>query len=157
MRKEKFKPGVYEPKNPHKFTGSATGGTRAVYRSSWELRVFLFLDSSPYIACWSSESVVINYTFAGKMHRYYVDVYFEAVDINGLRKKFLVEIKPYEQSIPPVPPKRMTAASSRTYTAKALTYQQNVAKWKAASKYAKQHGMDFFVLTERNASFLVKS
>lgn len=157
MRKEKFKQGVYTPKNAHKFIGSATGGRGAVYRSSWELRIFLFLDSNPYVLHWGSENIKIPYVFAGKTHLYYPDLFFEVVDKNDVHKKFLVEVKPYDQSVPPTPPKRMTAASSRTYTAKALTYQQNVAKWKVASKYAKQHGMDFLVLTERNASFLAKS
>lgn len=157
MRKDKFKQGVYNPQNPQKFIKSATGGSSAIYRSSWELRIFLYLDTNPYVIRWGSELVVIPYVFAGQTHRYYVDLYFEVVDKNDVHKKFLVEVKPYDQSVPPIPPKRMTAASSRTYTAKALTYQQNVAKWKAASKYAKQHGMDFFVLTEKNASFLAKS
>jgi hypothetical protein len=155
----KFKQGTYVPKNPMKFKGSAVGHGKAVYRSSWELKVMLYLDQCSSIIAWGSELIWVTYVnpMDGKTHKYFIDLYFEAIDKEGNIKKFLVEIKPHSQSIPPVKPKRMTEASSRTFTSKALTYAQNQAKWKAASEYAKNRGYTFFVLTEKNAAFLVKN
>ena len=44
--------GVFRPTNPQKYIGNAN---RIVYRSSWEKKVMIKLDTSPDIIKWSSD------------------------------------------------------------------------------------------------------
>ena len=66
-------------------------------------------------------------------------------DKNGKIQEAIVEIKPYEQTQPPKAQKRKTKA----WEDKVTTYVINVAKWKAAKKYAKKKGWKFSILTEK--------
>ena len=50
--------GIYKVKNPNKYRGDFTN---VVFRSGWELKVFIWCDNNPDIKEWSSEEVVIPY------------------------------------------------------------------------------------------------
>ena len=131
--------GRYTPKNKGKYLGDYT---KIVYRSLWERNVFRWLDDNPDILKWNSEDVVIPYVCGtdGRRHRYYIDIYFEAK--NG--KKYLIEIKPKKETMPPKPPKRKT----KRYLSEQLTYVKNQSKWKAATEFAKDNGVEFYVWHE---------
>jgi len=103
-RLNSWKQGKYEAKNPDKYKGSLP----IIYRSSWEHRVFYFLDHNPSILEWASESIVIPYVYQldNKQHRYFIDVNFIVNDRHGNQKRYLIEIKPLEQTLPPQPPKK---------------------------------------------------
>jgi len=63
------------------------------YRSGWELKYMVYLDSNPDVVSWSYEKVVIEYISnqkTKKIRKYYPD--FEVEYIDG--KKIIVEIKP---------------------------------------------------------------
>lgn len=141
-RDPRFKQGIFKPKNPKKFLGEM-----AIYRSSYELRFFRWADENPNVLEWSSESIIIPFIspIDGKGHRYYVDNYCVLREGNTI-KKYLIEIKPSTQTKRPVATKNKKPAS--------LIYEQtkwivNQAKWEAATKYAKQKGLEFIVLTEK--------
>ncbi len=50
--------GRYKPKNPNKYKGNPSN---IIYRSSWELTVFRYLDNNPAIIKWSSEEFFVPY------------------------------------------------------------------------------------------------
>tara|TARA_B100000683_G_C12509770_1_gene560273 strand:+ start:8289 stop:8735 length:447 start_codon:yes stop_codon:yes gene_type:complete len=131
--------GRYKVKNYKKYKGDPT---KVIYRSSWERAVFRYLDGNEDILEWNSESYVIPYRCRtdNRMHRYFVDIYFKYK--NG--KKFLVEIKPKYQTVPPKKPKRQT----KKYLAEVNTYLKNVSKWEAADRWAKDRGYHFQVWHE---------
>jgi hypothetical protein len=61
-------------------------------------------------------------------------------------KEYLVEIKPYVQTLEPKRPKKIT----ESYVNTVKTYLINSAKWNAAKKYAEKQGMSFIVITENH-------
>lgn len=138
--------GVYKLKNPKKYIGNPDNIT---YRSSWEQKAFIWLDTSPKIIRWNSEEVVVNYLskLDGRIHRYFVDLYFEVKDKEGNIKKILAEVKPYAQTVKPVEGK-----NRQTYINACITYQRNIDKWKYCREFAKSKGLDFVLLTERNTN-----
>ena len=131
--------GRYKVKNYKKYKGDTT---KVIYRSSWERSVFRYLDGNDDILEWNSESYVIPYLCRtdNRMHRYFVDIYFRYK--NG--KRFLVEIKPKYQTVPPKKPKRQT----KKYLSEVNTYLKNVSKWEAANKWANDRGYHFQVWHE---------
>ena len=146
MSKAGWKQGKYEPKNPDKYKGTLP----IVFRSSWERRVFYFLDLHPSVITWGSESVVIPYIYQvdNKQHRYYMDVDFIITDKDGLQKRYIIEIKPHDQTIPPKSPKKQTPKAMQRYNQSVLAYQKNQDKWIAAEAWAKKNGYIFSIWTE---------
>lgn len=133
--------GFFRPKNPKKYKGDPT---QIVYRSSWEFSLMRKLDSSPDIARWNSESIIIPYTSPvdGRYHRYFPDLWFEKVS----GEQFLIEIKPKQQC---ESPKRKNQ-SEKTFLREVATYSVNQAKWESAERYCKKRGWTFQVLTEKD-------
>ena len=130
--------GLYKPQHPEKFKGDIKG---IVYRSSWELKYLRMIDTDPNVVACSSEEVIIPYRdYNGKLRRYFMDFYVKYAD----GREILVEIKPYIQTIAPVPGKK----KRKTLMREALTYGINQLKWEAARKYAAKKGWEFVILTE---------
>lgn len=134
----KFSQGYFQPSNPKKYVGNGY----PIYRSSWEKRVFIWLDKHPSILKWASEPIKIPYQnpFNGKINNYIPDLMVEFVDNNSKHKVLLIEIKPITQSL------EEYAKSKRDR----LTLKLNQAKWDAASKWAKRNGVEFKVMTEKD-------
>lgn len=147
MSKNGWKQGKYDLKNPSKYKGTLP----VIYRSSWEHRVFYFLDNNPAIIEWASESIIIPYKSQvdNSMHRYYIDVNFIANDRQGNQKRYLIEIKPYEQTIPPKTPTKRTPKAVQRYNQAVLTFQKNQDKWLYARAWAKNNGYIFDIWTEK--------
>lgn len=105
-------------------------------------------DHNPNIVSWGSESVVIPYQnpLTGKVSRYFVDFNVTLRDKNGDYKKFLIEVKPHAQTIPPSQQTRNTKALAR----RQAEYIKNQAKWKAATEWSQKKGCEFLVLTEKH-------
>jgi len=82
----------------------------------------------------------------GEKHRYIVDFYAELVD----GTKLLIEYKPYEHTIPPIPPKKQTKKSREQYEFALRRWAVNQAKWAAAKAYAEKIGVKFAVWTEQH-------
>lgn len=145
-----FKQGYYQPKNPNKcvLTEQSLDSKGNFYRSSWEKRAMMFFDIHPGIVKWSSEPFSIPYfnSVKNKVSNYYIDFFVETS--NG--KKFLVEVKPKKETIPPVYPKKKTPKGIANYNTAILTYTVNLAKWEAAKKFCEEKGLEFMILTEDN-------
>lgn len=132
------------PKNPKKYTGRWP----IIPRSEWE-RIFMqWLDMNPSIIEWKSESNYVNYydPVRDKYRRYYPDFFVLVHDREGGTIKYLIEIKPHKETVPPRYGKK---DSQKTKVHKQATYLTNKAKFKAAKEYCKKMGYNFKILTEK--------
>lgn len=135
--------GRYTPSYPDKYKGKVND---IVFRSSWELVAFKFVDHEPNIVAWSSEEVIIPYRGVdGRPHRYFMDLWIVARQADGTFKKFLVEIKPSSKKLPP---RKSAGKRDDVFMREVLEYQTNQLKWEAARAYCKSHGMEFIIWTE---------
>jgi hypothetical protein len=146
------KKGNYIPTNPEKVILVENDQNRGsiIYRSSWE-RIFMhWCDVTESVIKWASEPFPIPYIKPTdfREHRYYIDFYFEAKSSNGYTKKYLIEIKPKHETLPPKPPKRKTEKSMENFQKRITTYQVNQAKWDSARKFANMNNMEFKIITE---------
>jgi hypothetical protein len=140
-----YKQGIYTPKNPKKYRGDSNN---IVYRSSWELRVFKWMDDNEYVLEWASEECVIPYKSPvdNKYHRYFPDIWARISGSDGRTKTYLLEIKPAAQATEPKVKKRIT----KQYINEVCTWGINQAKWKAAREYCLDRSWEFKVLTEKD-------
>lgn len=131
--------GRFVPKNSSKYLGNPE---KIFFRSSWELKLFQWLDTTPAVLQWASEEFSVPYLhpFDKRVANYYPDALVVYKDKFGNIKKEIIEIKPYKETV--LTPK----ASDQDKYALAV----NQAKWKAAADFASQQGMSFRVLTERS-------
>ena len=104
----KFHQGYYSPINPNKYIGKGP----IVYRSGLELKFMRWCDKTDTILRWSSESIPIPYydTIQKKKRHYYVDNFVEIQEGNII-KRYLVEIKPYKQTLEPNQSKKRKKSS----------------------------------------------
>lgn len=129
----------FSPVFPEKYVGDPTN---IIMRSSWETQFANWCDKNPSIIKWSSEETIVPYRCPtdNKIHRYFVD--FKITTVNG--KTYLVEVKPKQQTMPPVYPGKRT----QKYLTESVTFMKNQAKWKAATEFAKDRGWEFKIITE---------
>lgn len=138
----KYSRGIYKLKNPGKYAGNKS----PEYRSSWENRVFQWMDETPQVISWASEPIKIPYinplkpNVNGKPNFYIPDILFMYIDKSGNKVTELVEIKPVSQTL------IEKAKSKRDLMAFAV----NQAKWDQARSWCQQRGLTFRILTERD-------
>jgi hypothetical protein len=142
-RTVKFKQGIFRPNYPEKYKGTLP----ILYRSSYELKYFRWCDHNPAVISWGSESIIIPYQnpLTGKVSRYFVDSNITIKTKNNELKKYLIEIKPSIQTMPPKPGKNTRALLRRQ-----AEYVKNRAKWEAAAQWSKKKGYEFTILTEKH-------
>lgn len=141
----KYYKGRFSPRNPKKYMGDPT---KIIYRSSWELRFFRYLDDTEGVISWSSEELCIPYRspIDSRLHRYFPDVIMKVRQKDGSIRTFMVEIKPLAQTLEPVVQKRKT----KRYINEVITWGVNDAKWKAAQEYCADRGWEFKKITEND-------
>ena len=107
-----------------------------------------YLDTSRSVISWSSEEIVIPYKspIDGGWHRYFPDFYVKVSNAKGLVERYLVEVKPESQTMPPERRKRMT----RKYLNEVATWGINSAKWEYARMVCAKKGWKFLILTEKS-------
>lgn len=139
----RFKQGFFKPQNKDKYLGDPT---KIYYRSSWELKFMYWADSHSGVIKWNSEGVVIPYIKPTdqKSHRYFMDFYIEYKNRSGKIIKEIIEVKPSSQT---KPPRKKRSGKSNLY--EQVTYAVNIAKWQAATKWAKKRGIKFRIMTEK--------
>ena len=137
----------FVPIFPEKYTGDPTN---IIMRSSWETMFANWCDKNPSVLKWSSEETVIPYRCPtdDRIHRYFVD--FKVKFKDG--RVFLIEVKPYKQTMPPEFPGKRT----QRYLTESLTFMKNQAKWKAATEYCKDRGWGFKIITEKELGLTTK-
>jgi hypothetical protein len=107
----------------------------------------VWCDNNANIKEWGSEETVIPYVSPvdNRVHRYFPDFYVRARTRNGRTQKFIIEVKPLAQTVPPKKKSRVT----KRYLSEVTTYAVNDAKWKAAREYCADRQMKFLILTEK--------
>jgi hypothetical protein len=132
--------GKYKIKNPEKYKGDHRN---IIYRSSWELRVFNYMDRNPDVIKWSSEEIIIPYKspIDGRKHRYFPDVWMKTK--NG--DVYLIEIKPFKETVEPKKRSRIT----KQYLYEVRTWGINSAKWDAARDFCADRNWKFKIITEK--------
>lgn len=136
-------PKKWKPKlNPKKYEGDITN---IIVRSSWETYFLNWCDYDDKIISYSSEEIVIPYLseIDNKIHRYFPDAKIKVRTNNGV-KIYIIEIKPYNQTIP------SKAKRKDRFLNEMKVYTVNKNKWAAAEKWCKQRGYEFKILTERD-------
>lgn len=155
-----YQTGEYSLQNPGKYKGTK----KPVFKSSFEHRVFYWCDMNLNVVEWAYEPFSIDYLFEleesakqiekdltdGKQHKYYPDIVAKIKLDNGTTETFILEIKPFSQTIRPTEPKKKTKKSMNKYLNTLQEFLKNAKKWEYANLYAKQHSMKFQVLTERS-------
>ena len=140
----KPKKGKFKPVNPHKYNGNPT---KIIYRSGLELKVMMRFDHDPQIIEWSSEEIVVPYRCKtdNRIHRYFVDFVIKVQQSNGKIKTYMVEVKPYAQTLEPKKGKK----KQKTFINEVMTYAKNFSKWQAAKEYCKDRNWEFQIITEK--------
>ena len=135
--------GKFKPQNPLKYKGDPGN---IFYRSGWELKLMFKLDHNPNVIWWRSEEIALPYRSPvdGKIHRYFPDFLIKVKESNGSIKKYMIEIKPLKQTVPPPKPKRQT----QKYIAEVYEYAKNQSKWEAAKDWCADRGYEFKIITE---------
>jgi hypothetical protein len=142
MAGKHYKQGYYTLVNPSKYVGDPA---KVCYRSSWELELHKFFDNNTRIVRWSSEEIAIPYLKPtdGKLHKYYPDYWVEYINKDGEILREIIELKPIAQT-------RLPRGNSKHKLYEHLQLTVNLAKWRAAEAWCKQHGMKFRIVTERS-------
>jgi len=148
-----YKQGRYICQNPDKYLGDLD---RVYYRSSWEQKLYYYLDLNNRVLKWSAENVTIPYEInengSWSTHRYYPDAYCEILMPNGNTNNVILEIKPwseYRNLEPPKEPQTKTMKSLRNYEYALKTFHKNIIKWQAAKTFCEKRGIEFFIITEK--------
>ena len=136
----------FTPNNPNKYSGDPTN---IIMRSSWETRFAMWCDVNPSVFKWKSEETVIPYICGtdNKIHRYYPDFLVNLKNKEGILQTIMIEVKPKNQSIPPMLKEGQTTKNKK-YIREVILWGKNEAKWKAAQEYCKDRGWSFQVFTE---------
>ncbi len=135
----RFSQGVYKVKNLNKYLGN----NMPRYRSSWELTFMMFCDNNPSIQQWASESIKIPYRdpLTGKQTVYVPDFLIYYLDKNLKKHAEIIEIKPANQTL-------KERVGKNPYNQ--AQYVKNMAKWSAANEWARNHGIKFRVINEKD-------
>lgn len=136
--------GFFKPKNPTKYKGDPTN---IIYRSRWELKLMVYLDSHPDVLQWGSEELIIPYKspIDNRVHRYFPDFVVRKRSMDNKVETVVIEVKPAAQTKPPTPQKSRT----RKYINEVHTWGVNSAKWKAAKEYCDDRMWKFIIMTEK--------
>lgn len=137
--------GKFKPKNSQKYLGDPTN---IIYRSRWELKFMMYLDSHPNVVQWGSEELVIPYRspIDNRVHRYFPDFIVKKRNPEGKIETVVVEIKPKNQCSPPQV--QTGKKPTKRYINEVMTWGINSSKWQSANEYCKDRGWKFEILTE---------
>lgn len=146
---DKFHQGEYKLKNPNKYLGDPRD---IIYRSSWEYKFMLYCDLNEGVLKWGSETIKIPYiTRDGHRKNYIPDFYLETVNKNNplYNNKFLVEVKPEEQTREPVIPKTISEKRLKNLEYQIQQWNINKHKWAFAIEWCRGRGIQFWLVTEQ--------
>jgi hypothetical protein len=143
--------GKFYPKNPKKYIGNVDN---IIWRSTWELKLFKYLDENENILEWSSEELSIPYIspIDGRKHRYFPDVVVKARTHDGSTRTMMLEVKPLDQT---KEPKKQTKKTKR-YITEVTTWAVNQQKWKMAEEYCADRDWQFKLITEKELGIKYK-
>ena len=137
--------GFYKPIHDEKYVGKEL----PIYRSGLELKFCQFCDKNDKVLKWASEPFSIPYydTIKCKNRQYYID-FVVSIKEGEVLKNYLVEVKPYKQTLEPNT-KNRKKRSALLY--EKIMWENNAnCKWPAAREFAKNHGMEFIIITDKD-------
>ena len=136
--------GRYNPIHPKKYKGDHHN---IIYRSLWERKFMVYCDTSDNIIEWGSEEIIIPYLspWDGRMHRYFPDFYIKVKQHDGSVKKLIIEVKHKKQCSPP---EKTPNRKTKKWFKEVKTWGVNSAKWKYATNWCENNGMEFKILNE---------
>ena len=134
----------YKPEYPKKYKGDPNN---IICRSSWERRFCRWCDLNENILEWGSEEFFIPYfdPTTSRVRRYFPDFIIKVREQSGDIKKYVIEVKPKRQTLPPV---QTSKKRTRTYITEVKTYAVNQAKWEAAKEWCADRMLEFRIITE---------
>jgi len=137
---------LYKPEYPNKYKGDPNN---IICRSSWERKFCRWCDLSESVLEWGSEEFFVKYfdPVTNRVRRYFPDFIIKVREQSGEIKKYVIEVKPKRQTVPPV---QTSKKRTRTYITEVKTYATNEAKWKAAREFCEDRMMEFKIITEDN-------
>ena len=140
----KWNQGIYSPQHAEKYRGTLP----IVYRSGLELKMMRWCDENVHVKQWGSESIIVPYLSPrdGKIHKYFTDFVLMLETPTGT-KKYIVEVKPFSQTIPPSQKGRK---NKNTLLMEQLRWAVDSSKWQSARQWAEQHGYLFMLVTEKD-------
>jgi hypothetical protein len=100
---------------------SVKTGMLCKYRSGWEEKVMVYLDTNPVVKHWTYEQTVIEYVSnirTKKIRRYYPDFYVKYQD----DKEEIIEVKP-KRKLEQAVIKKKTAAAESWCKDRGMTYR----------------------------------
>ena len=141
-------PKRFLPKNKEKYRGDINN---IWTRSGWETKLMRYFDLHPDVLWWSSEGISISYysPVDKKTHKYFPDFIARVKNIKNECVTYVLEVKPYKQTVLPEQRKRKT----KNYLLEVATFATNQAKWNAAQNFCKENGLIFKILTEKDIRF----
>lgn len=141
----KFKQGIFKAKFPNKYKGNANN---IVYRSSYELKLYMHLDNHHSVEWWSSEELSIPYwsPLDNRKHRYFPDVILKKKHDPAI---IMIEVKPATQVSMPKEKKTKKGNHAVSYIREMKEWGKNQAKWEAARNFCDKKGWQFIVMTEK--------
>lgn len=140
-RSSRYKQGYINPESCKKLFPNIKHD-RIIYRSSYEKKFMIWLESNKSVKYWGSECFSIPYYYIvdEKYHKYYPDYFVEFEDGTYM----VVEIKPSNQTIKPI--------NENCWAAR--EYIKNQCKWKATKEFCESKGYKFKILTEKTINKL---
>ena len=143
-KSSRYDQGYIDPKSCKKIFESQKNKP-IIYRSSYEKKVIMWLETNKNVERWSSESVCIPYNIPGdsKTHYYWPDYLVQLTD----KTIILVEVKPLSQT---KAPSKVYDKNSTVYN----TYIKNYYKWKAAKEFCEKNNFLFKIITEKTINLL---
>lgn len=132
--------GTYYPLNRKKFLGESL----PVFKSNLERKFMLYADRNPNIIAVSYEGFHINYidttSSPPKPRKYYIDFILYVRTPTGTPRKIWVEVKMSKEVKKPTRSKNPMDMQ---------IWLKNQCKWNAAIKLARQRGVDFKIITDK--------
>jgi hypothetical protein len=133
----------YVPRNPEKYVGREKV---IICRSSWEEQFCRWCDLNANVIEWASEAIQIPYIdpITKKPRRYFPDFYMKVRDQRGAETQYVVEVKPYAETLPP-----KQGRNKAQFLARHKTWLTNQAKWLSAQRMCRRLGFEFKIVTEK--------
>lgn len=142
--------GTFKPNNPAKYVGNSKN---IVYRSSWELKLMLYLDSHQDVIEWASEEFSVPYIspLDNRIHRYFPDFWVKKKNKDGKISTVVIEVKPEKETKMPVRPLATKAKKpNKRFMNDVMKYTVNKSKWESAQKLCENNGWEFQIMTEKH-------
>ena len=133
--------GKFTPRNKQKFKGKYP----IIFKSKLEAKMMLYLDNNQNVKSWTYEPLPIPYIDKSDNNRrknYYLDFAAEMY-INNRMRRIWIEVKSKAETKKPRKNRKGVLIVEQV-----RTYVQNLCKWSAAKKLAKQRNAEFMIVTE---------